>query len=310
MPTYVVKRSRKHLGQQQALDWLKAYGKDRFDEKLAALLSQWGVKETHEGTCVLCPQAWSSLEPIHIMDLFDADKCPAAGSGRLTYQYSDHATAFVRAKVWFQDGHWPRKGVELDNFLGAGPFKPMDASHLCHHDDCIIHATYEPAYINHDRRNCSIEAQSLRQQGLSVAERCDKHDPPCLMQVSSPADLRNSKLPTPLIVPSTLHCPLSRLTAFNSPPCAKPKGYRPRPSPPDRDDTDTPRLNPNFRSPEASAPSFRIQNISLRRRPRPIKRVDLISSALSAPGSSLSHLLLDTGLICSINMRTVKRKSG
>ena len=307
MPSYAVKRSKKHPGQQQALDWLTACGKNKFDEKLAALLSQWGVKETYQGTCVLCPQEWSSLEPIHIMDLFDAEKCPFAGSGRLTYQYSDHATSFVRAAVWFRDEHWPRKGVELDNFLGGGPFKPMDASHLCHHDACIIHTTYEPAHINQDRKNCSIEAQSLRQQGLSVAERCDKHNPPCLMQVSSPVDLRNSG---PLIVRSTLHCPLSKLTAFNSPTCAKPKAYRPGLSPLDREDIDTPLLNPSFRSHQVSPLSFRIQNISLRRRCQPIKKADLTSSAPSAPGSSRSQVLRDTGPICSTNIRTVKRKSG
>ena len=183
MPSYTVKRSKKHPDQQQALDWLTACGKNKFDEKLAALLSQWGVKETHQGTCVLCPQEWSSLEPIH-----------------------------------------------------------------------IIHATYEPAHNNHDRKNCSTEAQSLRQQGLSIAERCDKHDPPCLMQVSSPVGIENSG---PLILPSTLHCPLSKLTAFNSPTCAKPKGYRLGLSPPDREDIDIPLLNPNFRSHQVSAPSFR-----------------------------------------------------
>ena len=192
LPSYVVKRSKKHPRQQKALEWLTASGKDRFDEKRAFLLSQWGVKKTHKGTCVLCPEDWSSLEPVRVMDLFDADKCPTAGSGRLSYQYSDHATAFVRAVAWFEDKKWPRTGAELDNFLGAGPFKPMDASHLCHHDDCIIHITYEPAHINQDRKTCCMEAQSLRQQGLFIPEYCDKHDPPCLMQVSSPAHLNEN----------------------------------------------------------------------------------------------------------------------
>lgn len=142
------------------------------------------MRKAHKGTCVLCPEDWSSLDPMVIMKLFNNDKSPTAGSGRLSYQYKDHATAFVRARAWFSEESWPRIGIELDNFLEGGPFKPMDASHLCHHDDCIVHITWEPANINHDRKLCRALARYLRQQGGLVPECCNKYNPPCLMQVS------------------------------------------------------------------------------------------------------------------------------
>lgn len=214
MPSYAVKRFKKNPRQKKALDWLTASGKDKFDAKLASLLAQWGVKETHKGTCILCPEDWSSLDPVHIMDLFDADKCPIAGSKQLSYQYSDHASAFQRAVAWFQDKQWPRNGIELDNFVGDGLFKPMDVSHLCHHDDWIIHITYKPAHVNQDWKSCCIEAQSLCQQRLPVLECCDKHNPPCLMQVSSPAISRNiysSFLACLAVNPRNLLCLVLRL---------------------------------------------------------------------------------------------------
>lgn len=184
VPSYPIKRSKKHPRQQKGLRWLESDGKDKFDGDLKSLLAQWGVKETHTSTCVLCPEDWSAADPTRLMDLFSTEKCPRAGSGRLTYQYADHSTAYVRAIAWFKERYWPRKAAELDNFIGCGPYRPKDASHLCHHDDCVVHIAWEGAHINEERKDCCARARFIRGEGDPIPEHCDQHDPPCLMQAS------------------------------------------------------------------------------------------------------------------------------
>ena len=188
VPTYLVKRSKKTPGQQRGLDWLTNAGKAHFDGTLETLLAQWGVKPSHQGTCVLLPEDWKAMDPIDLMTVFRDHKPPAGGSSRAWYACSDHATTLARARAWYQ--HWPRTGVQLDNFLGCGPFKPMDGSHLCHQEHCIIHIVYESAAINLDRWNCCREARFLRQDGRDVPTHCTEHQPPCLMQVSDPSPRR------------------------------------------------------------------------------------------------------------------------
>lgn len=102
-------------------------------------------------------------------------------SPRAWYSYRDHATTLVRAKAWY-NASWPRSGIELDNFLGYGPYKAMDASHLCHHRHCILHVVYEPAHINADRNDCFTRARFLRAEGRPIDRHCRNHNPPCLMQ--------------------------------------------------------------------------------------------------------------------------------
>lgn len=148
------------------------------------LLAQWGVKADHRGTCVLLPEDWKALNPEDLMAVFKNHKPPTGGSSRAWYAYSDHATSMARAHGWYEDCHRPRTGVELDNFLGCGPYKPIDGSHLCHHEHCIIHVVHESAAVNVDRWNCCLEARFLRQDGRQVLEHCEKHSPPCMMQVS------------------------------------------------------------------------------------------------------------------------------
>ena len=189
VPSYAIKRSKKNPRQQKGLKWLESDGKDRFDSDWKNLLAQWGVKETYTNTCVLCPEDWRAADPMCLMDLFSTEKCPPAGSGRLTYHYADHATAYVRAIAWFNKGSWPRRAAELDNFIGMGPYRPKDASHLCHHDDCIVHIAWEGAHINEDRKDCCARARFMRGEGDPVPEHCDQHDPPCLMQVSQSASI-------------------------------------------------------------------------------------------------------------------------
>ena len=196
VPTYLVKMSKKTLGQQRALSWLHDSGKARFDVVHETLLAQWGVKAGHWGTCVLLPEDWRAMNPVDLMAIFREYKPPPTGKGRAWYCFSDHATTMARAAAWFSDKRWPqgpegqtvnrfpRRGIDLDNFLGCGSWGPMDGSHLCHHKHCIIHIVYESSATNVDRWNCCHEARFLRQERREVPEHCAKHWPPCLMQVS------------------------------------------------------------------------------------------------------------------------------
>lgn len=181
LPTYQVKQSKKIRGQQRALRWLTIDAKTKFDAHYEDVLSQWGVKSEHKGTCVLLPEAWRATDPLKLMDHFRRDRYPASHESRAAFSLGDHSTSFARALAWFQG--WPRNGVELDNFLGDGPFKPMEASHLCHHGHCINHLIYEPALINQDRQGCAQSAKSLRAGSQELPVRCSRHNPPCLLQV-------------------------------------------------------------------------------------------------------------------------------
>ena len=181
IPKYLGKMSKKIPRQPKGLDWLTISAKIKLDETHERFLAQWGIKSTYKGTCVLLAEEWKGLESLKLMELFETYKYFSRGAGRAWYFHSDHATSLARAVAWF--GDWPRTGVELDNFLGCGPFKSMDASHLCYHDHCIVHFTYESADINQDRNECCKLARFLRQQGLEVPDHCSRHSPSCLMQV-------------------------------------------------------------------------------------------------------------------------------
>lgn len=183
MPEYPVKLPSKAPVQIQAVDWLTAPAKTVFDRYIASSLALWGVSSSHQGTCVLIPEDWKGLDPMDLEAMFDLENCPTAQSTRLRYHYSDQFTSFVRAKAWFQQ--WPRSGLQLDNFLGTGPFKPMDASHTCHQNCCIAYIAYEPTNTNHDRKACCELAARLRQEGKPIPEHCETHNPPCLLQVST-----------------------------------------------------------------------------------------------------------------------------
>ncbi|KAI4237115.1 MAG: hypothetical protein LQ349_002098 [Xanthoria aureola] len=180
MPIYGVKISTKIKGQPKGLEWRSSAAKNTFDMEYSRRRAEWGVNLTHVGTCILVPEDWKNVDPLEMLKLFDLENCPSGQAPRLRFCYSDHGTAFARALAWF--AKWPRSGLEQDNFIGDGGFKPMDASHTCHHDTCIIHVTYEPTHINHDRKNCCGEARKLRQEGKDIPEHCEHHSPPCLLQ--------------------------------------------------------------------------------------------------------------------------------
>ena len=91
LPEYNVKRSKKWPLQQRAVEWLTHAGKLQFDGHLATLLSQWGIKPAHKGTCVLLPADWVALDPLKLAQLFKAEECPrtwADGPVSFTFQFS------------------------------------------------------------------------------------------------------------------------------------------------------------------------------------------------------------------------------
>ncbi|KAE9373247.1 hypothetical protein N431DRAFT_557405 [Stipitochalara longipes BDJ] len=182
-PVYQVKRSKKWPLQQRAIDWLTQAARLHFDQHFATILAQWGVKESHTGTCILLPADWAALDPLRLASLFTAENCPREWADGVTYQYGDHHTSLTRARAWYLD--WPRNGMELDNFLGCGPYKQRQGSHTCHHNLCGIHLVFESAEENEDRKQCHSRAKFLRQEGLPVPSQCTKHSPPCLMQHAS-----------------------------------------------------------------------------------------------------------------------------
>jgi len=171
MPEYEVRESKVKPGQQKAIDWLSRTAKQHFDSLFETLIVRLGgVKPTHRGACVLCPEDWRSLTPSSLASsssfkILTANQLPARQSPRLTFQYSDHVTTFARAVAWYRSGPWPRTGVSLDNLLGGGPFTPMEASHLCHQEHCIVHVSYESAEVNQDRKNCALRAHLARHAG-------------------------------------------------------------------------------------------------------------------------------------------------
>jgi hypothetical protein len=186
MPMYEVKQSKKKPDQQRALDWLSYLAKDRFGEEHALLLAKWGgVKVEHKGTCILCPEDWTYTDSSRLQDVIDVQQLSSRTSTRHLFQHSDYTTTFARAIVWFGDDQWPRTGLELDNFLGCEPFKPKDASHLCHQEHCIVfaHIVYKSPKINLNRKNCCKEAKALRRTKKNISKHCAKHEPPCMLQV-------------------------------------------------------------------------------------------------------------------------------
>ncbi|KAL9042665.1 MAG: hypothetical protein Q9180_000434 [Flavoplaca navasiana] len=180
LPQYEPRMSKTVPGQPRALDWLTEEGKVRFTEVEDAIHSQWGRSNHYRSTCLLLCEDWRHSDPLDLMALFSPDNMPPVGSPRAKYSYKDHGVAFTRAKVWFESVN--RTAGNLDVYLNTGPFKPMDASHLCHQEHCIIHVVYEPAHINHDRSQCCSRAKFLRSEGKDVPELCSIHVPPCLMQ--------------------------------------------------------------------------------------------------------------------------------
>ncbi|KAI1734489.1 hypothetical protein F4680DRAFT_453889 [Xylaria scruposa] len=185
MPAYDAPSSRKYPGQQKGLQWLSRGGKDSMDAFVTRMMASWGVRTTHSGTCIVWPQDWQALEPETVAGLLTFENTPLIDSDRSMYAHDDHITTTARAIAWF--AHWPRTGVQLDNFLEVGPYQRNDGSHRCHNPLCInpSHLVLEPTWYNIGRQACQKRASFLRGQGCEVPPECHLHDPPCLMQHAS-----------------------------------------------------------------------------------------------------------------------------
>ncbi|KAI4118688.1 MAG: hypothetical protein LQ345_001299 [Seirophora villosa] len=218
VPAYEVKLSRRDPLQQRGVEWLTRPAKLHFHTADSTILERWGLTSGHRGTCLLIAEGWRFLPPLELVDLLSTktdlslilDQAP-----RAWYSYGDHATTHARGKAWFST--WPRSGLELDNFLGCGPYKPMDASHLCHQGLCIVHVVYETAEVNQDRARCQTRARFLRGEGRPIPERCTEHTPPCLMQHAALTALEACR------IQAAVYC-----LAKNLPPlerCPRPRRY-------------------------------------------------------------------------------------
>jgi hypothetical protein len=70
-PTYAPVESRVEPGQIRAWEWMTVAGRRRFLAQEALLLSRWGVKPSHQGTCVLVPQLWAAVDPGPLISTFN-----------------------------------------------------------------------------------------------------------------------------------------------------------------------------------------------------------------------------------------------
>jgi hypothetical protein len=152
----------------------------------------------------MLPADLTTLNPSEIMEMLNFENCPLAKLERPISVVLPWLSAWIaliktalqihgsfnyhsRAAAWF--GKWPRRGVEVDNFVDSNTYQSFDGSHLCHQDNCIIHLYYEAAWINLSRIDCKQCAKSLRSQGKPIPEKCEKHEPGCLMQVRTVFDI-------------------------------------------------------------------------------------------------------------------------
>ncbi|KAL8854852.1 MAG: hypothetical protein Q9221_000358 [Calogaya cf. arnoldii] len=183
IPAYSIKLSKVIPDQERAVSWIMSTTRNKFREMFEILHSSWGVGPDHKGTCVMVTEATKAIDPVDIMRSFHKYATPTSNDDRATWGSGDHSTTIARAAVWLLT-HWPRRGRELDNFIGCGDDQPMDASHRCHQDHCVVlaHLVYESAHINQDRNRCCSEARIMRQNDAEIPEHCSEHDPPCLLQ--------------------------------------------------------------------------------------------------------------------------------
>ncbi|OCT49602.1 hypothetical protein CLCR_06755 [Cladophialophora carrionii] len=197
-------RRRKSTTELKGVPWLTAEARKLFHNHLKDRLAGWGVDVKHGGTCVLVPREWANVEPVEAMNSFSLGSCPVDENdnrlvrrrrarsrclglilSRQRISLYDVQVRLARAIAWFQD--WPRRGVDLDQFLTAQSgdcgWEEMHGSHRCHQGLCINpnHITWSSKPLNFDQTTCQASARHLRSYG-DVPPYCNLHDPPCLLQ--------------------------------------------------------------------------------------------------------------------------------
>ncbi|KAL8958897.1 MAG: hypothetical protein Q9193_004127 [Seirophora villosa] len=160
--------------------WIQADSKRAHDKERAMHFHRWGVQPDHSASCILLCEDWRLLHPSELKETFSTENYPSTDLSRCSYRYDGHVTTLARASAWYSK--WPRRGIEPDNFNGTEHYKLMDASHLCHHEHCIVHVTLEGTDTNQDRKQCHAQARWLRGEGKEIPASCQRHKPPCLMQ--------------------------------------------------------------------------------------------------------------------------------
>ncbi|EXJ62437.1 hypothetical protein A1O7_02872 [Cladophialophora yegresii CBS 114405] len=173
VPAYPIRDAqREAVGADKFEIWGTDVGRDRFLRDQQILLASWGVTPSQSSACVLVPGMWSHADPERLLERFDMHTLPPNSVSRLWLS---------RAAAWFAE---PRRGVDIDNFFGDGPFMPMQGSHRCHHPHYVnpTHAVYDPAHTNSEREYYRNAAREFRRYGFDAPPFCDRHDRPCLMR--------------------------------------------------------------------------------------------------------------------------------
>ena len=183
LSVYRVKTSKRHHRQQKVIEWLTWETKVNCEKIRNFYKSFWNITENHYDICVFFSKNWRSIDFMHLMISWD-DRTYSKKFNRAFYSYADHATTLIKAIVWFANEQWSRRNVELDKFLDVESWKSMNASHLCHHDHCIVHAVYESTDINRERFLCYELTLFFRRKERQISKFCDQHDSSCMMQIS------------------------------------------------------------------------------------------------------------------------------
>ncbi|KIW14408.1 hypothetical protein PV08_07190 [Exophiala spinifera] len=208
IPAYPTRPPAEMKSAERDSSWLSDFGRQKFQYRAQMLLAAWGVTADVE-SCVLVPDMWSGADPLHLLATLDLKDMPPKSVPRLTFNLAGHTTTHARASSWFVEH---RRGIDLDNFFGQGPFTPMEGSHRCHLPYCInpSHIVYEAQDENRSRIRCFHLAHDLRFYGYDVPTNCRRHEPPCLLalaaltlgeaytiQFTNLSIAKNTSLPTP-----------------------------------------------------------------------------------------------------------------
>ena len=191
-------------------------GKDYFDQAHIWRLAQWGVSPAHIGTCVLIPAAWEWHDPLSLIANFRHENCPVTRNvSQLRFEIRGYSTLFAKSIAWFST--WPRDAVELEEFADLCQSDQVRTTALLCHQSCCInphHIIREDRHNHLTRNACVRDAQALRRCGCPIPSHCERHDPPCLLQVPVK---NHTILRSGLTLPRMPYSPSSRLVVSSSP---------------------------------------------------------------------------------------------